>query len=142
MIHAFRLTPLFVALAATMPLHAQADEAEGFVEGAHLDVLSRNYYLNRNQLQRGNHDNREWGQGFIGKFESGFTQGTVGFGLDAHAMLGLKLDGGGGTAGSSILPYHYKDDGELGKAPDSFSMPALPSSSRPSTPYCVPATCS
>ena len=119
--HAFRFTPLFVALAATMPVHAQADQAEGFVEGASLDVLSRNYYLNRNQLQRGNHDNREWGQGFIGTFESGFTQGTVGFGLDAHAMLGLKLDGGGGTAGSSILPYHYKDDGELGKAPDSFS---------------------
>jgi hypothetical protein len=62
-------------------------------------------------------DSKEWGQGFIGKFESGFTQGTVGFGLDAYGLLGLKLDGGGGTDGSSILPV---SDGN-GKAPTAFS---------------------
>ncbi|PWB33713.1 outer membrane porin, OprD family [Pseudomonas sp. SDI] len=118
-----RFTPLFVALAATMPQAQAADAAEGFVAGSSLDVLARNYYLNRNQRQQGVRDNREWGQGFIGKFESGFTQGTLGFGLDAHAMLGLKLDGGGGTAGSSILPYSSasKDGYAYGKAPDSFS---------------------
>ena len=120
-----RLTPLFVALAATMPLHAQADDeqAEGFIEGSHLDVLARNYYFNRNQLLPGVRDMREWGQGFVGKFESGFTQGTVGFGLDAYAMLGLKLDGGGGTAGTSILPINSpsKDGYDYGKAHDSFS---------------------
>lgn len=119
------LTPFFLALAATMPLHAQAEEEkpEGFVEGASLDVLARNFYVNRNQLLPGVRDNREWGQGFIGRFESGFTQGTVGFGLDAYAMLGLKLDGGGGTAGSSILPITSpgKEGYEYGKAPDDFS---------------------
>ena len=120
---ALRFTPLFVALAATIPFNAQADEekAEGFVEGSSLNVHSRNYYLNRNQLNRGVRDNREWGQGFIGKFESGYTQGTVGFGLDAHAMLGLKLDGGAGTSGSSILPINTQGDNEPGKAPDAFS---------------------
>lgn len=41
----------------------------------------------------------------------------MGFGLDAHALLGLKLDGGGGTDGSSLLPV---SDGS-GKAPGSFS---------------------
>ena len=120
-----RLTPLFVALAATMPFHAQADDeqAEGFIEGSHLDVMARNYYFNRNQLLPGVRDMREWGQGFVGKFESGFTQGTVGFGLDAYAMLGLKLDGGGGTAGTSILPINSpsKDGYDYGKAHDSFS---------------------
>ncbi|WP_462401333.1 OprD family porin [Pseudomonas sp. Marseille-QA0332] len=120
---AFRFTPLFVAMAATIPCTAQADDqqSEGFIEGASLNVNARNAYFNRNQLNPGNRDNREWGQGFIARFESGYTPGTVGFGLDAHAMLGIKLDGGGGHAGSSILPPHYKDDGELGKAPGTFS---------------------
>ncbi len=59
--------------------------------------------MNRNRLQQTD-DNIEWGQGFLGIFQSGYTEGTVGFGIDAHAMLGLKLDGGGGTDGSSILP--------------------------------------
>ncbi|NES11023.1 OprD family porin, partial [Pseudomonas laurentiana] len=89
-----------------MPFTAQADDesTEGFIEGSSLKLLSRNYYMNRNQLSQGKRDNKEWGQGFIGKFESGYTQGTLGFGIDAHAMLGLKLDGGGGTGNSSILP--------------------------------------
>jgi hypothetical protein len=111
--------PSFIAIAATMTTHAQASEessGEGFVEGSSLNLNARNYYMNRNRHQNAD-DNIEWGQGFLGRFESGFTQGTVGFGVDAHAMLGLKLDGGGGTDGSSILPI--SDDN--GKAPGSFS---------------------
>lgn len=120
---ALRFTPLFVALAATIPLTAHADDeqAEGFLEGSSLNLHARNYYLNRNQLDRGNRDSREWGQGLIGRFESGYTPGTVGFGLDAHAMLGVKLDGGGGTAGSSILPTRLDDNGDPDSAPGSFS---------------------
>ncbi|MBA1201909.1 OprD family porin [Pseudomonas capeferrum] len=120
---AFRFTPLFFALTATIPLTVQADEdqAEGFIEGSSLKLHARNAYFNRNQLDRGYRDGREWGQGFIARFESGYTPGVIGVGVDAHAMLGLKLDGGGGHAGSSILPVHYNEDGELGKAPDSFS---------------------
>ncbi|WDH26022.1 OprD family porin [Pseudomonas chlororaphis] len=106
-------------MAATIaPCVQAADEAspEGFVAGASLKLNARNYYMNRNRHQQ-NDDNIEWGQGFLGIFESGYTQGTVGFGLDANAMLGLKLDGGGGTDSSSILPV---SDGS-GKAPTSFS---------------------
>ncbi|RON46536.1 porin [Pseudomonas frederiksbergensis] len=114
-----KLSPMFIAIAATMATNTQAaDESsrEGFVEGSSLNLNARNYYMNRNRHQNTD-DNIEWGQGFLGKFESGFTPGTVGFGIDAHAMLGLKLDGGGGTDGSSILPI---SDGN-GKAPGSFS---------------------
>jgi hypothetical protein len=121
---AFRFTPLFIAFTATMPLVAQADEqakAEGFIEGSSLNLHFRNAYFNRNNLNTGVRDNREWGQGFVARFESGYTPGTVGFGLDAHAMLGLKLDGGGGHAGTSILPSHFKNEDELGAAPHSFS---------------------
>ncbi|EKT4523350.1 OprD family porin [Pseudomonas putida] len=120
---AFRFTPLFVALAATMPVAAHADEAkaDGFIEGATLNLHFRNAYFNRNNLNPGVRDLREWGQGAVARFESGYTPGVVGFGLDAHGILGLKLDGGGGHAGTSILPEHIKDNGELGAAPHSFS---------------------
>ncbi|WP_223530669.1 OprD family porin [Pseudomonas sp. BF-B-26] len=114
-----RFSPLFIAIAATVTpaAHAADDSnAEGFVEGSSLILNARNYYMNRNRLQHTD-DNIEWGQGFLGLFESGYTQGAVGFGVDAHAMLGLKLDGGGGTDNSSILPV---SDGN-GKAPGSFS---------------------
>jgi len=114
-----RFSPIFIAIAATVTpaAHAADDSnAEGFVEGSSLNLNARNYYMNRNRLQQTD-DNIEWGQGFLGLFESGYTQGTVGFGVDAHAMLGLKLDGGGGTDNSSILPV---SDGN-GKAPGSFS---------------------
>jgi len=116
------LTPLFLAIAATIvPLAHAADTtpADGFVEGSHLNINARNYYMNRDRRDIPTDDSKEWGQGFLGTFESGYTQGTVGFGLDAHAMLGLKLDGGGGTDGSSILPYGSADGS--GKAPGSFS---------------------
>lgn len=92
---------------------ALADEpAQGFLDGATLDVLSRNFYLNsdyRSPSPTGKSYKAEWAQGFIGAFESGFTPGTLGFGLDAHAFLGLKLDGGKGHSGTGLLPVN--DDG-------------------------------
>ncbi|MND87703.1 Porin D precursor [compost metagenome] len=117
------LTPLFIALAATIAPTAQADNAEGFIEGSSLNLKSRNYYFNRDRRGSGQHDSKEWGQGFLGVFESGYTQGPVGFGLDLQGMLGLKLDGGGGTGGSSILPITQpeKPGYASGKAPDAFS---------------------
>ena len=113
-----KLSPLWLALAAALGTSAQADDTtgDGFADGASLTLNARNYYMHRNRLQ-GADDNIEWGQGLLGVFESGFTQGRVGFGLDAHAMLGLKLDGGGGTDGSSILPSGSGN----GKAPGAFS---------------------
>lgn len=110
-------TLLFLAIVATIPLaHAtEPPPADGFIEGTHLTVNTRNYYMNRDRRDIHTDDSKKWGQGFLGTFESGFTPGTVGFGLDAHAMLGLKLDSGGGPDGSSILPYGS------GKAPGSFS---------------------
>ncbi|WPP00788.1 OprD family porin [Pseudomonas sp. HR96] len=121
-------SPLFLAIAATMATAAQADDSsstDGFIEGSHLNLDLRNYYYNHD-----NHDVKgsagkleaEWAQGFSARFESGFTQGTVGFGLDVDARYGLKLDGGGGTSGSSILPESPTDKvgNRYGDAPTSF----------------------
>ncbi|MHC8326907.1 OprD family porin [Pseudomonas sp. LB1P83] len=99
---------------------ALADEpAQGFLDGATLEVLSRNFYLNsdyRTPSSTGKSHKAEWAQGFISAFESGFTPGTLGFGLDAHAFLGLKLDGGKGHSGTGLLPV----DAE-GRSEDNYS---------------------
>nr|WP_297359130.1 OprD family outer membrane porin [Thauera sp.] len=49
------------------------------------------------------------GQGVIANFASGFTQGTVGFGVDAFAAYALRLDGGRGKAGAGGIDFFYQD---------------------------------
>lgn len=109
------LSVIAMAVAASIatPVFAESqDEAKGFVEGAKLNVKARNMYMNRDQRA---HDSgatgEEWAQGFIGNFESGFTQGTVGFGLDAIGLLGLKLDTGDGRTGHGTGLLEQDSDG-------------------------------
>ncbi|MEB0225751.1 OprD family porin [Pseudomonas sp. 10S4] len=106
------LAAMTILFAGTVLADEPAPTAQGFLEGATLGVLSRNFYLNsdyRSPSPSGKSYKQEWAQGFISSFESGFTDGTIGFGLDAHAFLGLKLDGGKGHSGTGLLPVD--DDG-------------------------------
>lgn len=113
-------------LAGVTPLTAFAEEQkEGFIEGSTLTVLNRSFYMNRDHRKgesspTGNGYSEAWAQGVIGKFESGFTQGTFGVGVDAFAMLGIKLDTGdgrnGGRSSFDVLPV----DGD-GEAEDEYS---------------------
>ena len=95
-------------LASAPALAAQAD-AEGFVEGSTLDVFLRNGYISRDYT-RGVQDKAEWGQGAVASFSSGFTQGTVGFGVDAFGMYGVRLDSGNGRAGQAGIDFFMVDD--------------------------------
>ncbi|MEE9681044.1 OprD family porin [Pseudomonas moraviensis] len=97
-----RLTLLAMLCGLTGTAHAS-----GFFDDAKSDVLLRNFYLSndyRSPTPSGKNYKQEWAQGFIGNFSSGFTEGTVGFGIDAHAFAGLKLDGGKGHSGTGLLP--------------------------------------
>ncbi|WP_330565039.1 OprD family porin [Pseudomonas yamanorum] len=116
---------MIAALAGLTPLSGMAveDKSEGFIEGSTLNVLARNFYFNRDDRKgqsspTGNGYSEAWAQGFIGKFESGFTQGSVGFGLDAFAMYGLKLDSGTGRSGGKgsfgVLPVDNDNQPEDG----------------------------
>ncbi|WP_408004429.1 OprD family porin [Pseudomonas arcuscaelestis] len=114
------------ALSASYAVSAQAEEqAEGFIEGSSLTVLNRNFYYNRDNrdgagatYNSGKGDtngySETWAHAIITHFNSGFTQGTVGFGVDAFAMIGLKLDTGdgrnGGRSSFDVLPVNH--DGE------------------------------
>ncbi|WP_397448068.1 OprD family porin [Pseudomonas sp. NA-150] len=86
----------------------QAD-AKGFVEDSSLTVHLKNYYFNRN-VKDGKNDRIDWTQGVLASYSSGFTQGTVGFGVEAFGDWAFKLDGGKGTAGTGNLPV--KGNGE------------------------------
>ncbi len=121
------------ALVAMAGPAAWAGEAqqEGFIEGSRLNVLNRNFYFNRDHRDgpaptynsgkaSANGYSEAWAHAIITRFESGFTEGTVGVGLDAFAMLGLKLDTGGGRNGGrssfDVLPVDRD-----GQARDEYS---------------------
>ncbi|CAH0266568.1 OprD family porin [Pseudomonas brassicacearum] len=81
--------------------NAQAD----FIADSKGSLEARNFYFNRDFRQEGARDKaEEWAQGFLLRMESGYTAGTVGLGLDALGIAGFKLDSGGGTAGTNLLP--------------------------------------
>ncbi len=100
-----RLLSLAIATALLAPM-AHAD----FIADSTASLTTSNIYLNRDFRENAGQNKREeWGQGFLLDLKSGYTEGTVGFGLDAMGMLGIKLDSGGGRTGTDLLPV--QDDG-------------------------------
>lgn len=100
---------LALAIGLTTPAFAEDD---GFLDGTQLQIINRNYFFsqdyrngdftrNPNTGERQS-QHREWGHGIIANLQSGFTQGTVGVGLDVQGLVGLKLDGGNGTVGNGV----------------------------------------
>lgn len=111
----FSMAALAIVVSSGQSTVFAEEKAEGFVEGSSLTVLNRNYYFNRDHRNgqssaTGNGYSEAWAHAIISKFESGFTQGTVGVGVDAFAMIGLKLDTGdgrnGGRSSFDVLPVN------------------------------------
>ncbi|ATP45052.1 hypothetical protein CR511_13720 [Pseudomonas putida] len=91
-----------------------------FISDSKATLPMRNLYFNNGNRQTKQVKQEEWGQGFLLKYQSGLTDGTVGFGADAIGALGIKLDSGQGRHnGSSFFP----SDGD--KAVDEFSALGL-----------------
>lgn len=81
-----------LALAVAVGVLAQQAGAAGFIEDSKATLGLRNFYINTdNRDGTGPNKNEEWGQGFDLRFTSGYTQGTVQFGVDAIALYGLRL---------------------------------------------------
>lgn len=115
-----RLSLLATAGVALSPL-AHAD----FVKDSKAALGFRNYYFNNDYRDRvgpaGQSKTAEWAQGFFLDYRSGFTEGSVGFGVDALGLLGVRLDSGAGNhRGSSMIP----DDSD-GKAVGEWSRLGL-----------------
>lgn len=101
-------------LSATQAMANDQEQSKGFVEDSHLNIAARNAYISRD-YKDGGKDKAEWGQGFIGKFESGFTQGTVGVGVDVIGQYAIRLDGGKGRSGAGGINFFKQ--GDSGAAP-------------------------
>lgn len=110
---------MVLALASPLALAESAQEqAKGFIEDSTWSVLNRTVYDHReyrhgarNSGARNAYKPRserngyaeEWAYGLMGTVQSGFTQGLIGVGIDAHGYMALKLDSGGGRAGKARL---------------------------------------
>ena len=106
-------------LGATLAVPSMAQAA--FIEDTKASLELRNFYYNRDYRQDGASQSKqdEWAQGFLLRIESGFTEGPVGFGVDAIGLLGVKLDSSPDRTGTGILPV-----GDSG-APDDYSQLGL-----------------
>ncbi|WP_252271987.1 OprD family porin [Pseudomonas subflava] len=117
-----------LALAVAFGLFAQQASAAGFIQDSKATLGLRNFYINQDTRNAAANTQEEWGQGFQFNYVSGFTEGTVGLGVDAIGLLGVKLDSGRGR--------HYNPDSsrysgtvfptdENGRAEDEFSSLGL-----------------
>ncbi|MCE1117381.1 MULTISPECIES: OprD family porin [Pseudomonas] len=117
------MKPLLIALPllGLSPLalaESAQSKANGLVEDSSWSLLNRTVYDQRDYRNGGRNSAarnaykpradrsgkaEEWAYGLMGTFSSGFTQGVIGVGVDAHAYLGVQLDSGGGRAGKARL---------------------------------------
>lgn len=105
-----------------LSLSSVTASAQGLIDDSHGTLTLRNYYMDRDYKDDGAKTAaREWAQGVIMNVESGFTPGTVGFGLDARGLMGIKLDSSPDRSGTELLPVSSGDR----RAPDEYSRLAL-----------------
>ncbi|MGH8419171.1 MAG: OprD family porin [Pseudomonas sp.] len=82
-----------LALAVSFGVMATQAGAAGFLEDSKATISSRTMYF-ENDSREGGADQRETAEGLLFNFISGYTPGTVGFGLDVQGMTGIHLGGG------------------------------------------------
>ncbi|WP_141766017.1 OprD family outer membrane porin, partial [Pseudomonas sp. HMSC75E02] len=123
-----------LALAIAAGVLAQQASAGGFIEDSKASLGLRNFYINTDNRNGPASPSKqeEWGQGFMLNYASGFTEGTVGFGVDALGLLGLRLDGGGksGKSGIDRQPGTIFPLESDGSAVDEFSSLGLTAKAR------------
>ena len=93
-------------------------DSKGFVDDSSFSINTRllNFRRDFRNNDSGKSYTNETGLGFNGLYQSGFTQGTVGVGVDVIGLLGVKLDSGKGRNGTGLFP-----NGSDGRAQDDYS---------------------
>lgn len=77
-----RIVTLVISAVALMPGVTVPNAIAGFIEDSKANLTLRNFYINTdNRSGDGFSKQEEWGQGFILNYDSGYTEGPVGFGL-------------------------------------------------------------
>ncbi|HEX8542944.1 MAG TPA: OprD family porin [Pseudomonas sp.] len=119
---ALGFTTAVLGLSMALPSMAEAE----FLADSKAELELRNFYFNSDYRQDGAAQSKrdEWAQGLILKYESGFTEGPVGFGVDAMGLFGLKLDSGPDRQNSGLLPVGDE------KAPDNYGRSGVTGKAR------------
>lgn len=80
--------------------------ANSFIDDSEIKLTTRNYYLDRSFTEHNDviPGAKDWAQGFIFNFNSGYTPGKVGFGLDIQTLSSVKLQGDEKYLPSGLLP--------------------------------------
>lgn len=88
------LCVLISVMGSVIALDANAD----VISDSQLNLKLRNVYHNLDFHDRsyGTSKSEEWAQAFMLDYQSGYTQGVLGFGVDALGMMGVTLDSGKG----------------------------------------------
>lgn len=117
-INRFALPLALAAQTTSLSAAPSQEQSQGFIEDSTWSLLNRTVYDHReyrngarNNAARNTYKPRserngyaeEWGYGLMGSLQSGFTQGLIGVGLDAHTYYARQLDSGGGRAGKARL---------------------------------------
>lgn len=120
-----------LALAVTLGILAQQANA-AFIEDSKAKLDLCNFYFNQDNRSQDAPSSKEWGQGFVLNIQSGFTEGTVGVGVDAIGLLGVRLDGGGrsGKAGQDRTPGALFPLESNGSAVNDYSKGGLTAKAR------------
>ena len=101
-------TPLLVVLS-----FPHAVFASGFIDDSKLTVNFTNMYINNkydtpvanSTTGRYSSRNEEWAQGYNVLYQSGYTSGLIGLGLDANVNGGIKLSGNSDHhTGGTMIP--------------------------------------
>jgi hypothetical protein len=114
--HSLTVNRLLLAGCALAPV---VPASAALLDDSKASLELRNFYMNRDFRQAGASQAKaeEWAQGLLLRYESGFTEGDIGVGIDALGLLGLKLDSGAGRSGTQLL----KQDRESRKAQDEYA---------------------
>jgi imipenem/basic amino acid-specific outer membrane pore len=117
---------LAVAAGTTqMAVASSQSESKGFVEDSSLNIFNRALFMNRDFRKGFTYEStankakgerkgyrEDFGLGIRVLFESGFTEGTVGVGFDAHSLSSIKLDTGDGRQGNGLFEANGAGEAE------------------------------
>tara|TARA_R110002020_G_scaffold319607_1_gene535524 strand:+ start:6504 stop:7319 length:816 start_codon:yes stop_codon:yes gene_type:complete len=103
-----RHTATLLALSSLLALPASAN----LLEDSQGRIELRNMYFNRDFRQTGAPQSKadEWAQGVRAYWQSGYTDGRFGVGLDAMGLLGIKLDYSSDRSGTGLLKRGQSDN--------------------------------
>ncbi len=105
--------PLTAEQASAAPAFVDDVMGSSFFKDSKATLGLRNFYVNedtRHAGPGGAQTASDWGQGFALKYQSGFTEGPVGFGVDALGLWAVRLSGGGNGPGGDVRPASFPSD--------------------------------